>query len=291
VTPGRTPCSSRLAPDVASDRSVRHLSSSGIGSDDQALKIGTLAELSGVTVRALHHYDHIGLLSPSRRTAAGHRLYTAGDVTRLYRISLLRGLGFSLEQIAAALDDPEWQLVPAVDRHLRHTQNRAADAARLCARLAAMAAELERQDTPSWDQMFSILEEMTMSDGTVHGTTGLLVYDDILAAQEYAVRVFGLTAGLITRDDEGQAGFAEVRAGDQIVGLHPAAKGFQPPRSVGAVTGMTVIFMDDADAHYARSVEAGAEIIQELVDQPYGIREYGARDPEGQLWYFHSPLR
>lgn len=198
------------------------MSSSGIGSDDQALKIGTLAELSGVTVRALHHYDHIGLLSPSRRTAAGHRLYTADDVTRLYRISLLRGLGFSLEQIAAALDDPEWQLVPAVDRHLRHTQNRAADAARLCARLAAMAAELERQDTPTWDQMFSILEEMTMSDGTVHGTTGLLVYDDILAAQEYAVRVFGL----ITRDDEGQAGFAEVRAGDQIVGLHPAAKAF-----------------------------------------------------------------
>lgn len=266
------------------------MGSSEMTSDDQALKIGALAEFSGVTVRALHHYDHIGLLSPSRRTVAGHRLYTADDVTRLYRISLLRGLGFSLEQIAAALDDPEWQLVSAVDRHLHDTQDRAADAARLCARLTTMAAGLEKQDTPSWDQMFSILEEMTMSDGTVHGTTGLLVYDDIIAAQEYAVRVFGLTAGQVTPDDAGEAGFAEVRAGDQVVGLHPVWEGFRSPRSVGAVTGMTVIFVDDVDVHYARSVEAGAEIVQEPVDRPYGIREYGARDPEGQLWYFHSPL-
>jgi uncharacterized glyoxalase superfamily protein PhnB len=180
--------------------------------------------------------------------------------------------------------------VPAVDRHLRHAQSRAADAARLCARLTAMADELGRQDTPSWDQMVSILEEMTMSDGTIHGTTGLLVYDDIMAAREYAVRVFGLVAGPVTSGDAGQAGYAEVRAGDQVVGLHPASAGFMSPRSAGAVTGMTVIFVDDVDTHYSRSVDAGAEIVQEPVDQPYGIREYGARDPEGQLWYFHSPL-
>ena len=53
------------------------MGTSEMTSDDLALKIGALAESSGVTVRALHHYDHIGLLSPSRRTAAGHRLYTA----------------------------------------------------------------------------------------------------------------------------------------------------------------------------------------------------------------------
>jgi uncharacterized glyoxalase superfamily protein PhnB len=40
-----------------------------------------------------------------------------------------------------------------------------------------------------------------------------------------------------------------------------------------------------------RSVEAGADIIVEPIDQPYGIREYGARDPEGQLWFFHSNRR
>ena len=45
---------------------------------DQAWKVGALAKATGLTVRALHHYDHIGLLSPSMRTAAGHRLHTRG---------------------------------------------------------------------------------------------------------------------------------------------------------------------------------------------------------------------
>jgi MerR family transcriptional regulator, thiopeptide resistance regulator len=47
---------------------------------------------------------------------------------------------------------------------------------------------------------------------------------------------------------------------------------------VGAVTGMTVVAVDDADAHHARAVQAGADIIEEPIDQPYGVREYGARD-------------
>lgn len=86
------------------------------GEQVQAWKVGALARATGLTVRALHHYDHIGLLSPSMRTAAGHRLYTPGDLARLYRISLLRRLGFPLEQISSVLDDPEWQLGPAVRR-------------------------------------------------------------------------------------------------------------------------------------------------------------------------------
>jgi MerR family transcriptional regulator, thiopeptide resistance regulator len=262
-----------------------------VATADQTWKVGELARATGLTVRALHHYDQIGLLRPSRRSSAGHRLYDAADVARLYRVSLMRRLGFPLDQITSVLDDPEWQLAAAVDRHLRHTEIRAAIAARLCTRLATMAAELARHDNPSPEQLFSALEEMTMLDGTIHSTTGLLIYEDIDAAHDYIVRVFGLTTGHIERDRDGNATYREVRAGDQVIGLHPAAlKEFRSPRSVGAVTGMTVIAVDDADAHYARSVEAGADIVCEPVDQPYGIREYGARDPEGQLWWFHSPL-
>jgi predicted enzyme related to lactoylglutathione lyase len=51
-----------------------------------------------------------------------------------------------------------------------------------------------------------------------------------------------------------------------------------PAMPVGAVTGMTVVAVDDADAHHARAVQAGADIIEEPIDQPYGVREYGARD-------------
>jgi MerR family transcriptional regulator, thiopeptide resistance regulator len=264
---------------------------SSAAAPQQGWKVGALARATGLTVRALHYYDEIGLLSPSRRSSAGHRLYGASDVARLYRISLLRRLGFPLEQITSVLEDPEWQLPAAVDRHLNHTQDRAAIAARLCTRLAAMAAELARQDNPSPAQLFATLEEMTMLDGTIHSTTGSLVYDDIGAARDYIVRVFGLTPGSLDRGPDGQVIHGEVRAGDQVIMLHPAgSKDYQSPRSLGAVTGMTVITVDDADAHYARSLEAGADIVEEPLDQPYGVREYGARDPEGQLWYFHSPL-
>jgi DNA-binding transcriptional MerR regulator len=257
---------------------------------EQAWKVGALAEATGLTVRALHHYDHIGLLHPSRRTDAGHRLYTADDVTRLYRISLLRRLGFPLEQISSILEDPEWQLAPAVDRHLEHTQQRAAIAARLRTHLASMAAELARRDNPSPEQLFATLEEMTMLDDTIHNTTSLLVYNDLAAAHEYLVRVYGLTPGPLQRNADEQVIHGEVRAGDQVIWLHPASKDYQSPLSLGAVTSMTVIAVDDVDAHHARSAQAGAVIVEEPVDQPYGVREYGARDPEGQLWFFHSPL-
>src|SRR5215471_16930299 len=81
-------------------------------------KVGALAKATGLTVRTLHHYDNIGLLHPSARLAGGHRLYDADDVARLYRIIRLRQLGFPLSQVAEVLAAPEWQLSPAIDRHL-----------------------------------------------------------------------------------------------------------------------------------------------------------------------------
>ena len=60
-------------------------------------RIGELARAAGVTVRALHHYDSLGLLVPSERTGAGHRLYSADDVERLYRLLALRGVGLPLD--------------------------------------------------------------------------------------------------------------------------------------------------------------------------------------------------
>jgi DNA-binding transcriptional MerR regulator len=69
--------------------------------------VGKVADLAGVTVRALHHYDEIGLLSPSGRTAAGYRNYSDADLDRLQRILLYRELGFSLETIATVVNDPD----------------------------------------------------------------------------------------------------------------------------------------------------------------------------------------
>ena len=69
--------------------------------------IGKVAELAGVTVRTLHHYDEIGLLSPSERTSTGYRRYDDADLERLQQILYYRELEFSLEEIATILDDPQ----------------------------------------------------------------------------------------------------------------------------------------------------------------------------------------
>ena len=67
--------------------------------------VGQVAAVAGVSVRTLHHYDEIGLLQPSARSAAGYRLYDDADVDRLHQVLVYRGLGFSLEEVAAVLDD------------------------------------------------------------------------------------------------------------------------------------------------------------------------------------------
>ncbi|GHB69401.1 HTH-type transcriptional activator TipA [Streptomyces cirratus] len=69
--------------------------------------VGQVAGFAGVTVRTLHHYDEIGLLSPSGRSRAGHRRYDDADLDRLQRILFYRELGFPLEEVAVLLDDPE----------------------------------------------------------------------------------------------------------------------------------------------------------------------------------------
>jgi MerR family transcriptional regulator, thiopeptide resistance regulator len=66
-------------------------------------KVGEVAAATGLTVRALHHYDEIGLISPSERTSSGHRLYTGADLQKLYQLTAMRQLGLSLEQIGELL--------------------------------------------------------------------------------------------------------------------------------------------------------------------------------------------
>ena len=88
------------------------------------LTVGQVAERFAITVRTLHHYDEVGLLSPSERTRAGYRLYTDGDLTRLQHIVVYRRLGFALEEIALLLEKPE-----SVEQHLR--RQRAAVTSRL----------------------------------------------------------------------------------------------------------------------------------------------------------------
>jgi MerR family transcriptional regulator, thiopeptide resistance regulator len=89
------------------------------GVTETGLTVGRLADRFAVTVRTLHHYDEIGLLRPSRRTAAGYRVYTDSDVTRLQHVIVYRRLGFGLEDIARILDEPDADVVS----HLRRQRD------------------------------------------------------------------------------------------------------------------------------------------------------------------------
>ena len=94
--------------------------------------IGQLSELSGVSVRTLHHYDHIGLLTPQRRDN-GYRAYGPAEVRRLQRILVYRACGMELTRIAHVLDDPSFDEHEALLRQL----------ALLRDRQAALAATIE----------------------------------------------------------------------------------------------------------------------------------------------------
>ncbi|MBV9108337.1 MAG: VOC family protein [Gemmatimonadetes bacterium] len=119
----------------------------------------------------------------------------------------------------------------------------------------------------------------------------VLVYDDIQAAHDFLVRAFGFEPGGVDHDGEGNAVHAEVRAGGQAIWLHRVTGEHRmgSPATAPSSNGM-VVFVTDVDAHFRRARESGAAIDSEPADQPYGQREYGARDPEGHRWWFATRL-
>ena len=88
-------------------------------------RVADVARLSGVSIRALHHYDAIGLLVPTGRTEAGYRLYTDADLLRLQQILIQRELGFPLEAIKRSLDDPRFDHHQALVEQRRRLEAKA----------------------------------------------------------------------------------------------------------------------------------------------------------------------
>ncbi len=127
-------------------------------------RIGELAEQAGLTVRTLHHYDAIGLLRPSARSAAGYRLYGAAEVARLYHILALRQLGFPLEEIAACLDAQAGDERALVARQLARVDEQLAAQRRLRAQLAQLLDVLDRGWAPSSATFLDTMEAMTRMD-------------------------------------------------------------------------------------------------------------------------------
>ncbi|GAA4640202.1 hypothetical protein GCM10023196_104780 [Actinoallomurus vinaceus] len=125
-------------------------------------KVGRLAEASGLTVRTLHHWDAIGLLSPLQRTTGGHREYTEEDLVRLYQVLALRSLGLALDTIAVCLDagvDP----ARLVRDHLAGVEASIAALGVLRERLVRLGDELSADQAPP---ATALLEALRAIGGT-----------------------------------------------------------------------------------------------------------------------------
>jgi uncharacterized glyoxalase superfamily protein PhnB len=104
----------------------------------------------------------------------------------------------------------------------------------------------------------------------------LVPYSDPAKALEWLERAFGFEPHAVHKDDEGTIVHAEVRFD---TGIFMIGKPGSPPAEV-------YVALDDPDAHHDRAKAAGAEIIMGLADKDYGSRDYAAKDPEGNTWYF-----
>jgi len=120
---------------------------------NKTYRVREFAELAGVTVKALHHYDRLGLLKPAR-TAAGYRVYAAADLVRLEQIVALRFVGIPLKHMSALLD----RGAPVLQSTFRRQREVLEDTRRRLDRAIEALAEAERSAGAGTDTAASILQ-------------------------------------------------------------------------------------------------------------------------------------
>ncbi len=128
------------------------------------MKIGELAKKTGISIRTLHYYDEIGLLSPSHRTEVGHRLYSEEDIIRLQQIVSLRQLRFSLKEIRECLENPAFSLQQTIDLHRNRIREQIVSSYTLLGRLNLIASELQTTQSVAVENLIQAMETITISE-------------------------------------------------------------------------------------------------------------------------------
>ena len=139
------------------------------------------------------------------------------------------------------------------------------------------------------DQLLQTLQKEVAMTEIGPGIVPCLSYRDAPAAIAWLREAFGFTENMIVPGPDGTIAHAQLSFGSGIIMVGSERDDelkIRIPCDLGGVTQSIYIVVEDADAHYARAVEAGAEIVRELEDTPYGSRDYSARDLEGHLWNF-----
>ncbi len=128
------------------------------GGDDVFYRVREVADLAGVTVRTLHHYDQIGLLKPESVNEAGYRLYSDEDLARLQQILFFKELGFGLRQTKAIIDSPGYDRVQALKAHREILLKQRDRLNRLVATLEKTVESIERGTEMSKKEMFGAFD-------------------------------------------------------------------------------------------------------------------------------------
>lgn len=126
------------------------------------LKVGDLAKQTGVSVRTLHYYDEIGLLSPSHQTETGYRLYGEADLMRLQQIVSLRQIGFSLDEIRKYLGQSNFSFAYVVQLHIKRVREQIELSQKLLNRLESIAHTVNSIEPISVESLIQTIEAICM---------------------------------------------------------------------------------------------------------------------------------
>lgn len=122
------------------------------------------AKLTGVTIRTLHHYDRLGLLTPGGRTAAGYRLYGEGDFARLQQIVTLKFIGFSLKQIREILSRGSQDLATRLRQQREILEQKRSHLSLAVQAIAKAEHVLASNGEGDWQAFQKILEVINMQN-------------------------------------------------------------------------------------------------------------------------------
>ena len=120
-----------------------------------------------------------------------------------------------------------------------------------------------------------------------------LFYDDVERAARFIEEAFGFARVFESRTPDGALAHAQVAHAGGVVMLGHTGEGLRLVKSAGSLGALhagVYVFVDDVDAHFTRARAAGAKVLLEPGDQPWGDRMYCAVDPEGQFWMFAKRL-
>ncbi|NEW39857.1 MerR family transcriptional regulator [Nocardia cyriacigeorgica] len=185
--------------------------------------IGEVSRRSGVSTRMLRHYDAVGLVTPSVRTAGGYREYSVDDIRRLFHVESLRTLGLSLSEAKRALDEPGFTPTELVGQLMRQTRARIAAEEELLRKLEQVDAAAPAQ----WGEVLSIVTLLRAleSESGAHRQQAVLTH-------EASLPIDALVEAALSEEDMNVAGalrWSLARAAGE--GLTDLAIGLDSPSS------------------------------------------------------------